>query len=68
MFCNLGITDIFYQINFVLGHAVGGGDRGGCPVHCGVFSSIPNLHLLEASCTYPVVAANSGSTYCQISS
>ena len=40
LFLNLSMTDIFGWLFLY---------RGGCPVHCRVFSSIPGLYSLDAS-------------------
>lgn len=31
------------------------GQAGGCPVHCGMLSSIPGFHLLDASNAHPLL-------------
>ena len=62
---NLGIIDILCQI--ILCCCGGGGERGGCSVHCRVFSSIRGFQLLDVSSTSPVVTTDSVSKYFQYS-
>ena len=59
-FLNLGTTAICGWIILCWG-------SGGCPVHCGIFSSIPDLYSLDASSTLPFAATKNVYRHCQIS-